>query len=161
MTKKNKTMLVYINGFASYHTKRGLIKKFLDKKLETKTWTCCGDMDLPDRIIGEGDLLTENFFHGMSAQQYKMIREGGIFINPLLYGLTQDIALWYDILHKDDNNFSQHVIYLDIPWELYKEQAVGDIFAADKEEYEEHTESIKKLVKNIKDRYYPSDTVLH
>lgn len=158
--KQKERILVYINSHAAHFIDTSVIKNFLNKKLGTKKWTACNEVMIPDELKGDMSMLTENFFHGVSAYQYSMIYDGGMFVNPMLYGLTTDFLMWNDVLHSEPD-FYQDVIYIDVPYEVYEQVAWDSPSFVDEDEYNQSAEHIKEMVNRIKTTYYPTSTVLH
>lgn len=158
--KQIERILVYINSHAAHFIDKSVIKNFLNKKLETKKWVACTEVMIPEELRGNMSMMTENFFHGVSAYQYSMIYDGGTFINPMLYGLTTDFLMWNDVLHSEPD-FYQDVVYIDVPYEVYEQAAWDSPSFVDKEDYEQSSQQIKDMVERIKQTYYPTGTVLH
>ena len=153
-------ILVYVNSHAAHFLTNPVLKRYLTKKLGSKSWIHCGDVLVPELLRENHDYMTENFFHGVSAQQFTMIHDGGTFINPMLYGLNSDFDLWNDILH-DTPDFYQEILYVDIPYEVYGEIGKDDDYFVNEETYSEMSMMIEKMVNSIKNTYYPTAEVVH
>ena len=159
MNQKQK-IFVYINSHAAHFVKSFILKKYLNNKIGHNKWISCNEVIIPESLQVDKELFTESFFHGITTYQYTIISNGGTFVNPLLYGLTTDFIMWNDIIHTEPN-FFQDVVYIDIPFEMYKEIAQNDTYFVDEEEYRETSNKIQTMVKKLKDTYYSTGTVLH
>ena len=152
--KREKTF-IYINSFAAQVGNNHHIKNFLNKKIGNKSWTMCNEVLIPEQLKqNAGDVINEDFFHGISTHQYTLMQDGGTFINPFLYGLNSDMTVWTDIIH-DTQDFFQNTVYIDIPYELFKEAAKDTIFYVDEEEYNQTSTFIQDITKGINKKYYP------
>jgi len=150
-------ILVYVNNHAAHHLDNDIIKEYLNAELECDDWYGFGDVNVPTMFKDNPDFLTQNFFHGISTQQYTIIEKGGIFVNPFLYGMYSDIELWNNILHTD-KDFYQEVMYIDIPFEIFKQAVDGKITQA---QYEESSEMVIDVVDKIKENYYLMHRSIH
>lgn len=153
-------ILIYINSHVAYHLDKSSIKKYLNNQLGHKSWIGFGDVLMPEELKQNPEYLTENFFHGVSAHQYTMIKNGGTFINPMLYGLNSDFNMWNDILHEE-SDFFQEVMFIDVPYEMYEQVADEDEYLIDEEGYDHMTNMITNIVERIKATYYHRDEQVH
>lgn len=151
-------ILIYVNSHIAHHLDKSVMKKYLNKEIGHKNWEYFGDIMIPPLLKEDIDYMTDNFFHGISAHQYTMIQNGGTFINPMLYGLNSNFSLWNDILHERPK-FVQEVLYIDVPYEIYKE-VVGedDIYFVDRDTYNDMSSSICEMVDRMKATYYKAPT---
>ncbi len=152
----NEKTFIYINSFAAQVGDNHHIKNFLNKKLGNKNWTIYDDVIIPEQLKTKAgkDVIDENFFHGIATHQYTLMRDGGTYINPFLYGLNSNVGIWTDIIH-DTLDFFQNTIYIDIPYELFKEAAKDTIFFVEEDEYNSTSEYIREITAGINNKYYP------
>jgi len=153
-------ILVYVNSHIAHHLDKALMKKYLNGKIGNKSWEFFGDIIIPELLREDSSYMTDNFFHGISAHQFTMIQGGGTFVNPMLYGLHSDFSLWNDILHEKPD-FYQEVIYIDVPYDIYKEVAKDDIYYVEEEVYGDMSKVIKDMVDKMKITYYSTSEELH
>lgn len=156
MKKEKEKTFVYINTFAAHYANEGFMKRFLDKKIG-KPWNAMSDVLIPRSL--DDRMIKEQFFHGVATAQFSMIQDGGTFINPMIAGFKTDFDTWNDIVHKYPD-FVQNVIYLDIPYSLYK--VVDD--GADgisEEDYNMNSDNMKKLVADLEKEFYVSTKIMH
>lgn len=159
---KAKTF-VYINSFAAQVGHNHHVKNFLNRKIGNKQWTLCNEVLIPEQLKEiASDVINQDFFHGISTYQYTMMQAGGTFINPFLYGLNSDMTLWTDIIHNNTGNFFQNAVYIDIPYELFKEAAKDTIYFVEEDEYNQTSTFIEEITAGINKKYYPATrTQLH
>ncbi len=154
-------ILIYINSHVAHFLDQSKMKKFINKKVGHKNWTFFGDLYISELLQDEGIHIDENFFHGVSAHQYTMIRGGGTFINPMLYGLHNDFSLWSDILHNEPD-FSQEVLYIEVPYDIYYEVAHGDDeFFVDEDRYNDMNNVIAEMVVKMQRAFYVTGKEIH
>ena len=154
-------ILVYINSHVAHFLDQGKMKKFINSKIGHKNWTFFGDLYVSELLQDEGIHIDDNFFHGVSAHQYTMIRSGGTFINPMLYGLHSDFSLWSDILHNDPE-FEQEIVYIDIPYDIYYDVAHGsDEYFVDETKYNDMSQNISGMVVKMQDVFYVTRKEIH
>ena len=154
-------ILIYINSHIAHFLDKGKMKKFINSKVGHKNWTFFGDLYIPELLQYTENHIDDNFFHGASAHQYTMIRGGGTFINPMLYGLHSDFSLWCDILHHEPD-FAQEVVYIDVPYDIYYEVAHdNDEFFVDEIKYNDMNEIIQEMVVKMQNTFYVTGKEIH
>jgi hypothetical protein len=128
---------------AAMNIKTKELNDYVTSKLNTNDWsffdsniTC-----LPDKVI---EKMSNSFFAGMSAAQYVLTLDGGIFVNPVLQGLLSDVEVWSAFLATQDS-FELELMYLDIPFELY-DSVVDEKWRVEKDVYEASSELIQSIV---------------
>jgi len=148
MNSNKPKNLVYMNTFAEDIIHKKSVKKFVDNKIGKK-WKSMGYVMIPNDL--EEDMINEDFFNGVSAQQFFDINtSGGTFINPMLTGYQSNFNMWNNILHRD-NTFEQSISYVDVPYEVY---ALNNDTAVDEYDYNENSKKLKQLVSDIKISLY-------
>ena len=150
---------IYINNMAARHVEDKNLRKFLNEKIGHKNWKAYNELHIPAQFGDDESTLNESFFHGVAVHQFTMIRQGGTFINPMLYAMNFDFKIWNHILHNEAD-FRQHVRYIDVPYELYA-QAVKDSPPVSEEDYKEVSQNLINMVKKIKDDFYVNSDTLH
>jgi len=151
----NTTTFIYINSLAAEVADNHRIKNFLNKKIGNKSWQLCHEVLIPEQLEEQaGDVINEDFFHGIATHQFTLMKDGGVFINPFLYGLNSNVLIWTDIIH-DSQDFFQNTIYIDIPYDLFKEAAKDTVYFCDEEEYTVTSDHIKGITEGINKKYYP------
>jgi len=147
------TILIYVNSHVAHHLNHPILKKYLNNKIGHNKWVGFGDIIIPELIKDTPEYLTDNFFHGISAHQFTMIKKGGTFINPMLYGLHNDFDMWNDILHEEPDFFKE-VVYIDVPFVLYDEVVTEDDYKVNEEKYNDMNKIIENMVHDIRKVYY-------
>jgi hypothetical protein len=152
----NLRTLIYINAYASMYSDSDLFIKYMNNKLGMTDWISCNNdlRFLPEKI---GEIITPEFLQGVAAGQHKQIKNGGVFINPYILGLTSNFDIWATIIWKMDN-FNQTIMYLDIPFDEYEKMA-DNVWKVDEKTYNKNTESITKLVYALKENCAEYDMV--
>ena len=155
-------ILIYMNSHVAYHLDKSVMKKFINNKIGNKNWEFFGDVLVPNLFKNAPDeYLTEDFFHGVATHQYTMIQKGGTFINPMLYGLHNDFAVWNEILHGEPD-FFQEVLYIDVPYDVYHEAAKdNDEYYVDETRYNDMSTTIDVMVEKMKETFYLTGNELH
>jgi len=153
-------ILVYVNSHIAHHLDKPIMKKFINGKIGHKSWEFFGDIVIPEVLKDDPELLNEEFFNGVSTHQYTMIRKGGTFINPMLYGLHNDFSLWNNVLHNEPD-FFQEVMYIDVPYDVYFEVAKDDVYFVDEQQYDDMSRTMTMMVDKMKDAFYITGKEIH
>lgn len=138
-------LLVYINPYAMMKIDNHVIRDYISEHLNTDEWEFNEVLfdELPECM--EEMASDPIFSHGLATSSYKLIQRGGVFINPMYYGLAADLETWmYCILN--DEGFHQSIQYLDIPLETVRD-IIGE--EVSDEQYKAATETTKVVVKHL------------
>lgn len=143
-------LLVFVNTLAGNKASHPIIRDYIAKQIGTEdfeTFEC--DIDnIPAELLEES--YTEGFLNGMTFEQWRRIQKDGIYVNPLMIGLANDFEFWADYV-IDNSEFDQTTIYVDIPYEVFK-QTLDEESDIDEKLYEACSLSAKIVADCLKGR---------
>lgn len=149
--------IYFVNSFVEQNIKYDAIKQYIDNVIGSTDWRAFnnGLYQMPAEL---DEFMTEDFRHGMAAEQYLEMMSDGIYVNPLIAGLATDAHVWGTIFAGIAGNF-EIIDFIEIPYFLFKD-SVPEERLVSQEVFDESTSNIKQLTE-VLNEYVPIERVLH